>query len=223
MRRAAPATQGGTIKVLGDRVGLTGPARLDATGDSGGGTILVGGNRHGSGVEQNATNTYVGSSAVLDASATGTGNGGNVVVWSDGMTSYAGQINARGGANGGNGGQVEVSGKGTLDFEGGVDLRASKGAVGQLLLDPLSITIGTVANVDGTPGDDLSSRTLLATDFPAIDSQITATTVAGLLATGDVTLGATRFISVTAPLTVAAGGAASTLSLPAADITSTAR
>ncbi len=213
------AAQGGTIMVLGDRVGLTGSARLDASGATGGGTILVGGNRQGKGPEANATNTYVGSGVVLDASATDKGNGGNVVVWADGMTTYGGQIDARGGANGGNGGQVEVSGKGTLDFEGGVDLRAPKGTIGQLLLDPLSITIGNVANVDGTPGDDLATRILLAADFPGVNSQIKATTVATLLDTGDVTLGALRFINVTAPLTVAAGGAASTLTLTAQDIT----
>ncbi|MEO8924974.1 MAG: YDG domain-containing protein [Caldimonas sp.] len=211
--------QGGTIKLLGDRIGLTGSAHLDASGATGGGTILVGGNRHGEGTEQNATNTYVGSGVVLDASATTKGDGGNVVVWSDNTTTYAGQLNARGGVQGGNGGQAEVSGKGALDFEGGADLRAPKGTIGQLLLDPLSITIGNVADVDGTPGDDLSSRTLLATDFPAINSQIKATTVATLLDTGDVTLGAGRFINVTSPLTVAAGGSASTLTLSAADIT----
>ena len=86
---------GGTIEVLGDRVGLVGTAHLDASGATGGGTVLVGGNRHGEGTEQNATNTYVGSGAVIDASATGKGDGGKVVVWADGTTTYTGQINAR--------------------------------------------------------------------------------------------------------------------------------
>ena len=35
---------GGTIKVLGERVGLFSGATLDASGDTGGGTVLVGGN-----------------------------------------------------------------------------------------------------------------------------------------------------------------------------------
>ncbi len=209
---------GGTIKVLGDRVGLVGQAHLDASGESGGGTILVGGNRHGEGPETNATNTFVGSGVVLDANATTNGDGGKVVVWADGNTTYAGQLNARGGAQGGNGGQAEVSGKGALDFTGGADLRAPMGARGGLLLDPTSITIGAVANVDGTPGDDLATRYLLATDFPGVNSQITATTVATLLGGGDVSLAALRFINVTSPVSVPAGGAASTLSLSAQDI-----
>ncbi|HEX7438527.1 MAG TPA: filamentous hemagglutinin N-terminal domain-containing protein, partial [Caldimonas sp.] len=211
--------QGGTIKVLGDRVGLTGQGHLDASGATGGGTVLVGGNRHGEGTEANATNTFVGSGVVLDANATANGNGGMIVVWAEGTTTYSGQANARGGASGGNGGAIEVSGKGTLDFQGGADLRAPKGKTGELLLDPTSITIGAIANVDGTPGDDLTTRTLLATDFPGTNSQITGTTVATLLATGDVSLAALRGISVTSPLTVAVGGAASTFSLAAQDVT----
>ncbi|MEO8524487.1 MAG: YDG domain-containing protein [Caldimonas sp.] len=215
------AGQGGTIKVLGDRVGLTGTARVDASGGSGGGTILVGGNWQGKGTEQNATNTYVGSGVVLDASATGNGDGGKVVVWADGHTSYAGQLQARGGAAGGDGGQAEVSGKQTLDFQGGADLSARRGAVGRLLLDPSSLNIGTTANVNGdaTTGDDLPGSTLLATDFGGAASQITATRVATLLATTDVTLASSISLGVSAPLTVAAGGAATTLSLTSGNIT----
>ena len=195
---------GGAIDVLGDRVGLVGGAHLDASGATGGGTVLVGGNRHGEGTEQNATDTYVGSGVVIDASATGKGDGGKVVVWADGTTSYTGQINARGGAGGGNGGQVEVSGKGTLNFDGGVDLLAPKGAKGDLLLDPTTLTIGTVANVDGN-GNDLQGNTLTANQYAGFGSNITASNVATLLATTNVTLAAQRSISVTAPVTVAAG------------------
>src|SRR5688572_16695249 len=40
-------TTGGTIKVLGDKVTLTSSALIDASGDVGGGTVLVGGNWQG--------------------------------------------------------------------------------------------------------------------------------------------------------------------------------
>ena len=216
----AAGLQGGTIKVLGDRVGLTGAAHLDASGATGGGTILVGGNRHGQGSEQNAAETYVGNGVVLDASATTKGDGGKVVVWADDHTSYAGQINARGGAQGGNGGQAEVSGKATLDFMGGSDLSASKGTTGRLLLDPLSINIGAIADVngDGTQGDDVDATGLTAGQFGGAASRITATTVATLLANNDLSLAAGRVITVTSPLTVAPGGQARTLTLDALDI-----
>src|SRR4029453_15940618 len=127
--------QGGTIKVLGDLVGVTGPAKLDASGGAGGGTILVGGNWQGKGPESNASNTYVGSGVVLEANASRHGDGGKVVVWSDGNTNYYGQANARGGADGGDGGRIEVSGKGTLDFQGGADLSAARGKTARLLVD----------------------------------------------------------------------------------------
>ena len=45
---------GGTVKVLGQNVGLFDGTRIDATGDAGGGTVLVGGNLHGAGPEHNA-------------------------------------------------------------------------------------------------------------------------------------------------------------------------
>ena len=218
--RPAPAGSGGTIKVLGERVGLTGNARLDASGGAGGGTILVGGNWQGKGPEANASATHVGSGVVLDASATGQGDGGTVVVWSDGHTTYHGQTNARGGANGGDGGKVEVSGKGTLDFQGGADLTAARGKTGSLLLDPGFLTVGTVADLNGdsTQGDDLVDN-VFAADFGSASSQITATRVATLLNTADVTLQSQFTINFTAPLTVPAGGAATTLSLQSADIT----
>lgn len=214
---SAPGGQGGEIRVLGERVALVGQARLDASGAQGGGNVLVGGNLRGKGVELNAKATYVGRDVTLDASATNEGDGGRVVVWSDGRTTYAGQSFAIGGAMRGDGGLVEVSGKQMLDFQGGADLRAAHGRQGTLLLDPLSIDIGTVANVNGdsTAGDDLATNTLLASDFANSASFITADRVATLLSTADVDLHASRDITVSAPLTVPAGGALSTLTLEA--------
>jgi large exoprotein involved in heme utilization and adhesion len=124
--------KGGSVKVLGDRVALLGSARVDASGGSGGGTVLLGGNYQGKGPEANSQATYVGDGAFIDASAHDRGDGGKVVVWSDGMTTYAGQIAARGGAAQGDGGLVEVSGKQLLNFAGAVDTRAPAGRAGNL-------------------------------------------------------------------------------------------
>ena len=121
-------TTGGTVKVLGDKVALLDGTRINASGDAGGGTVLVGGNLHGAGPEQNATATFVGTNTSIDASAVNTGNGGTVAVWSDGATSVHGAIAARGGAQSGNGGLVETSGK-SLDVRGvRVDTRAPQGS-----------------------------------------------------------------------------------------------
>ncbi|HYD75489.1 filamentous hemagglutinin N-terminal domain-containing protein [Ramlibacter sp.] len=132
---------GGTVKVLGDRVGLMAGAKVDASGDAGGGTVLVGGNYQGNGPEQNALVTLVDRSATVNADATGQGDGGRVIVWADDTTRFAGQISARGGAAGGDGGFSEVSGKNHLAFQGGADLRAPQGQTGTLLLDPTDLRV----------------------------------------------------------------------------------
>jgi len=63
-----------------------------------------------------ATTVSVDAGTVINASATGTGNGGKVVLWSNQQTTFAGTILARGGPSGGNGGFVETSSHQLLDF-----------------------------------------------------------------------------------------------------------
>jgi filamentous hemagglutinin family protein len=209
-------SHGGSVQVLGGQVALAPGAVVDASGDAGGGSVQVGGGMHGDGPLPHAATTTVAPGARIDASAGSRGDGGQVVVWSDQQTVFAGAIAARGGRAGGDGGQVEVSSRRQLDFDGsaGVDTTAPAGARGRLLLDPQNLDIGTDADVDGTPGHDLPGNTL-PYDGGAATSHITAAQVAQLLATTDVTLQATNEIDVSAPLTVAPGGAASTLQLNA--------
>jgi hypothetical protein len=186
--------------------------------------VLVGGNFQGKGPEANAQVTVVAAQASIDASARDRGDGGRVIVWADQATSFQGSLAARGGALAGDGGFAEVSGKQHLDFRGAADLSAPSGARGTLLLDPDTLIIGTVADLNGdnTPGDDLSAADLplLAGDFAGANfpSQITAAQVATLLATTDVSLQAGSSMTVSAPLTVAAGGAATTLTMEAPTI-----
>lgn len=131
------AGSGGTVQVLGDSVALAGTARIDASGRQGGGTVLVGGDLQGANpAVQNARTAAVAAGAQIDASATGNGDGGKVVVWSNDKTDYAGSIFARGGAQGGNGGQVETSGKQLSFDKGSVNTLAPKGRTGNWLLDP---------------------------------------------------------------------------------------
>ena len=108
--------KGGSATVTGDIVLLQDTTNVDATGATGGGLIQVGGSWQGSDASvRKATSTYVGSGVVLDASATGNGDGGTVVAWSDtansaSTTQVYGTLLARGGVDGGNGGRVETSG-----------------------------------------------------------------------------------------------------------------
>jgi filamentous hemagglutinin family protein len=135
---------GGTIKLLGERVGLMAGAAVDASGARGGGAVLVGGDYQGSNARvQNAQRTYVDAAAAIKADAAASGDGGKVIVWADDVTRFYGTISAQGGAASGNGGTVEVSGKGTLDFNGSVNTLAANGRAGTLLLDPTNIEVVT--------------------------------------------------------------------------------
>ena len=110
-----PGQTGGSAVVTGRSVNLAGTAHIDARGYSGGGTVEVGGAARQDPFVQNALTTNISAGAVIDASATNSGIGGTVAVWSDGTTTFDGSILATGGRNGGDGGWVETSGKGTLD------------------------------------------------------------------------------------------------------------
>ena len=91
---------GGTVKVLGEKVGLYPGTKIDASGDSGGGEVLIGGNFQGKGTEPNAKRTYVASGASIDADAVTHGDGGKVIVWADEVTGFAGDISTTGGIDG---------------------------------------------------------------------------------------------------------------------------
>ncbi len=139
---------GGILVATAESVTLDGGASVDASGSAGGGEIYLGGGWQGSDPQiANATETVIDLGTRLDASAMDDGNGGTVVVWSDGNTFFNGTILSRGGDGGGDGGRVEVSGKENLGFWGNVDVLSPLGQNGLLLLDPSNITI-----VDGAAG-----------------------------------------------------------------------
>ncbi|MBD2578663.1 filamentous hemagglutinin N-terminal domain-containing protein [Oscillatoria sp. FACHB-1406] len=139
---------GGRIQVLGDKVGLV-SANINASGSTGGGTVLIGGDYQGKGSVITASRTFVSEDSVINADAIppnpthqgGNGNGGRVIVWADDTTQFLGNISARGGSQSGDGGFVEVSGKQNLQYLGNVDTSAPNGNFGTLLLDPADIII----------------------------------------------------------------------------------
>ena len=174
---------GGTVELLGNRVDLFDQANVNASGQSGGGTVLVGGDLHGANVNvQNAAATFVSSTASINADAIQTGNGGKVVVWADGGTSFFGNISVRGGSNSGNGGFAEVSGKNYLNYGGFTNLTAQNGTWGTLLLDPSDITIDNTANNDVTT----AGQTFSPTGTAAQVSHLTWATIKGAFAGGNV-------------------------------------
>ncbi len=187
---------GGSVQLLGQAVQVTDNAKIDVSGDAGGGQVLIGGNFHGEGPEPNAQMTSVGR-ATINADAVTRGNGGQVAIWSNGDTRFSGSISAKGGVAAGNGGQVETSGH-HLQVDNGVivDTRAPNGRTGNWLLDPDTI------NINANGSDNRS--TVLYSDTPTNDT-ISPATITSLLQGGaapgtNVTLQAVNDIIVTDPI-----------------------
>ena len=133
-------TDGGTIGILGDQIALVGAA-IDASGETGGGSVLIGGDRLGAGSVPNATATVIDETSVVNADSRDRGDGGTIVAWGNDVLRVEGQLSAQGGANGGNGGFIETSSLNLLDVRTTPDITAANGADGLWLLDPANIRI----------------------------------------------------------------------------------
>ncbi len=200
---------GGVIKLVGDTINVTSGSVIEAKGATGGGTILIGGEAHGSGTTPHAQTVTVESGAAIDASATQTGAGGRVVVWSDTATNMYGAIVARGGLQGGDGGWVETSGP-TLNLSGTVDAGSNSGAHGYWLLDPNDLTItssgssvtGGTAYQPGTTGTILN--TSINSALNAGSNVTIATSAAGTGGSGNITVSAAITATTNASATTAA-------------------
>jgi filamentous hemagglutinin family protein len=161
-RGQSVAGPGGRIDVTGNEIALNG-ARLNASGATGGGRIRIGGDYQGSGDLQRAQRVAIDSASIIRADAVISGNGGTIIVWSDGVTSVSGAFSARGGANSGNGGLVETSGH-ELSFAGArVDASAPRGRTGEWLLDPVSLTVNSAAAATISANLATANVTLLTT------------------------------------------------------------
>ncbi len=180
---SARGTQGsgGQIQLLGREVVVDGQARIDASGATGGGEILVGGGLQGKDARvPNARAVFFGSEATARADALQQGQGGTVVLWSDESTRAYGHFSARGGAQGGAGGLVETSG-GWLDARpASMRVDAARGAAGTWLIDPYNVLIsdGRKNAVSATG----SSPLLLAPT--GTGSVVSTSTLASALASG---------------------------------------
>ncbi len=150
-----PINQGGKIQLLGERVGVFEGADINASGENGGGEILIGGDFQGNNsAVKHAQATYVAENTFINADATAAGNGGKIIIWSDGSTKVYGSLSAKAGEQSGNGGLIETSGH-YLDVTGiDIDASAKKGVSGEWLLDPINIEIVASESVGGRFGDD---------------------------------------------------------------------
>lgn len=219
IRATGVSTQGGRIVLTADGGVVRQDGQLEAhNADGSGGKILVGGDYQGGNpAVANAASTIVTENAVMNASASATqGDGGQVVVWADKTTSFAGRIAARGGDASGDGGFVEVSGKTTLDFRPGqpIDLSAKNGRTGAVLLDPDQIEV--VATVTGAnqvaasaieAGLTSANYVLTTSNFDQAngDGSITVNSALSWTSTNTLTLRSGNSIAINADITAANG------------------
>ncbi len=134
--------QGGNITITGHHILIDSTAYLDASGNTGGGNITIGGNYQGQGPLMHANATVLAKGAEIHADAITKGSGGQIILWSDDATKAYGKISATGGATSGDGGFIETSSHHYLDVNGlTVNLKAANGKTGNWLLDPADLTI----------------------------------------------------------------------------------
>ena len=181
---------GGTVELLGKTVTVADGAKINASGDAGGGTVLIGGNLHGAGPQANAVTTTVGKASIR-ADAIRHGNGGTVAIYSTGTTQFNGAVSARGGAISGNGGQVETSGAILHVSDGAtVNTSAPHGTAGDWLLDPDDLYI-----CESLEGDcaGIYDQNIYYDDQ---DTTISSNEVSNNLVNGNVTLQANDDITI---------------------------
>jgi filamentous hemagglutinin family protein len=139
---------GGTVEVLGDRVGLMSGSSIDVSAPIQAGSVFVGGDLKGAGALPLAQVTYVDKNASVNANAivpgfsnnSPNGNGGQIVIWGDQTLRAYGTINAKG-IGSGTGGFVETSSRGHLNVTGlKVNVQAPTIA-GTWLLDPHNVIL----------------------------------------------------------------------------------
>ena len=166
------SNKGGQIVLEADDITLSATSAISATGPTGGGTVLVGGDWQGGGNVRQATKVTMEAGATIDASATDAGDGGKVVLWSDvrnaaSQTQVHGRIDANAGPHSGNGGEIETSGH-ALHVNGiGISTQAPAGATGTWLLDPTDFTIApTGGDITGAALSSAidSSRVVIQSD-----------------------------------------------------------
>ncbi|MBW4695573.1 MAG: CHAT domain-containing protein [Lyngbya sp. HA4199-MV5] len=200
---------GGNVGVFGDRVGVIN-STINASGTNGGGTVLIGGDYQGKGALPNAQNTVVSQDSIVRADALTNGNGGKVVVWSDGDTRVGGTMTAKGGTQSGNGGLVETSGKQflTIDQTATVNTTAPQGKTGTWLLDPADLTVVASGGTGTITGGNNSTA----------DSTINNSTIVTALNSSQVNLSATNAITVSAPINASGNTNANALTFTASTI-----
>ena len=194
---------GGEITILGQTIEVIDGALILNDGETMGGTTRIGGGRRGEDPAfANAETVTVGGNVAISANANGSGDGGEVILFSNGSLVFNGHISAHAGARGGDGGFVELSGKRSVtlpSLTGRLDLSAPKGNSGTLLYDPINIAILAGNSEGDLSGSPVSENTLYAGDIAdflnSVGSLVVTTDDLGGESLGDITMQGTANIT----------------------------
>lgn len=193
--------RGGKVVVTGEHVNVARGAAIDVSGAAGGGEIALGSQGvapdDGSAAFSGKSSTVkVAAGATLKADALVSGNGGNVTMWSNDATAFAGSLSARGGAQGGDGGFAEVSSNKNIGLTGSADLRAPKGKTGLLLIDPTDLRIVDSASGGGSQDGAAGDGTINGGDANTANNTVSRGLLESLAGTTNIKLEATGQITV---------------------------
>ena len=178
---SADTGSGGEIVLLGKNVGLFDDARLALNGDTGGGSLLFGGDLRGENPDiPNASAIYIGEATSIQADAIRDGDGGRIIIYATDSAKVFGNISATGGALGGDGGFLETS-AGVVNLDFAVDVGAANGSNGQWLIDPFNLSICDNCNDDATQNGNKFTPN-------REDSELDVGTLTDALEVGDVTI-----------------------------------
>jgi len=181
-------SDGGKVNILGSKVGLIN-SNINASGTVFGGDVFIGRDYQSQGAVPNALHTFIDNKSVINVDSLLSERGGQVTIWADKITRFDGSISARGGSYYGDGGLVEISGKEKLSFLGNVDLTATNGNLGILVLDSLDLNIVNSSSIKVS-----SDNQILISDNTSAISIIDKTSIEKLSA--NILLEATKNINI---------------------------
>ncbi len=190
--------EGGTIKLLGKKVGLMGSASIQVDGKTGGGDVYVGGGKTGDNPWlPNAGFVYTSEDAQIGADATDQGDGGKVVFFAENTARINGQISARGGILGGDGGFIETSGLSSFEITSvpNAGAQSETGSAGLWLIDPTNVWIVNNGSATGEDGPfsftGVSNIGVNTISSALLYSDVTISTTSGSSEYGNITFNAT--------------------------------
>ena len=201
---------GGKINLLGTDIRVA-EGRLNASGDLGGGSILIGGDYQGKGELPAAERLVFEERAIATADSLVDGDGGQIVLWSDGTTHFDGALSAIASGTG-TGGLVETSGLKTLSIgqQASVSTQAESGQTGTWLLDPQELRVAPTTN-----GAEIINGTNAPSNLSILDPVVLANALNG----NNVELQASEAIYIDAAVDATGNTAAGTLRFDAPTLT----